>query len=330
MTTHDPTTSSATNHGATNHGATNHGANNHSANNHSATNSATNSATRPGLEVHGLHKAYGDVSVLRGVDLTVAAGEVVGLLGANGAGKSTTNRIIAGLLRADEGRVTIAGHDVADAPEDAMTALGYMPEAPFLYPELSTHETLELICDLRALEGAPAWIDRTLQILDLAHAADRPVRALSQGMRRKLTLAVALVGDPPVLLLDEPTNGLDPPAVALFKSVLAELRRRGRAVLISSHILALLEPLCDRVAILEAGAVQACGTLAELRDRATLPGADLEALYLHFAGRERTEVAELFQPLAGVAEVARASAPQPAEAPPCVANTPPDDDRGQA
>lgn len=249
------------------------------------------------LVVSDLHKAYGDNAVLKGVGFSVEAGQVVGLLGANGAGKSTTGRLIAGLLRPDQGQVLIGGVDVAAQPERALAQLGYMPEAPFFYPELTVAETLRLVGDLRGLATADrdAWIDRSLQVLDLEPARDRRVSALSMGMRRKLSLAAALAGEPSLMLLDEPTNGLDPPAVALFKDVIIELRRRGRGVLVSSHLLALLEPLCDRLAILESGEVRAAGTLAELRQQAGLgDDADLEAIYLKVTGRERSEVAELF------------------------------------
>lgn len=237
------------------------------------------------LVVRGLVKSFGAKRVLDGVDLDVRAGEIVGLLGANGAGKSTTNRLISGLLVPEAGTVEIAGHDLARAPEAALAQLGYMPEAPALYPELTVAETLRLVGDLRGLEGAGEWAAKMLALFDLEHAVDQPVSALSMGMRRKLTLAWALAGDPGLLVLDEPTNGFDPPAVALFKQIVVELRRRGRAVLVSSHILALLEPLCDRVAILEGGRLCAAGTIEELRVQAGLPGADLEALYLALTGR---------------------------------------------
>lgn len=249
------------------------------------------------LRIEGVEKAYEEVAVLRGIDLAVQGGEVVGLLGANGSGKTTLNRITSGLLAPEAGSVTIGGVSLTADPEGAMRNLGYLPERPHLYPDLSIGETLELVCDLRGVPEASAWIERTLRVLDLGEVSDRLVRALSQGMTRKLSLAVALAGDPAVLLFDEPTNGLDPPAVVLFKQVLEELRRRERAILLSSHMLALLEPLCDRVAILEAGRIQACGSLAELREVAGLGEVDLETLYLHFTGRERGEVAELFAPL---------------------------------
>ncbi len=250
------------------------------------------------LQVEGLRKNYETNEVLKGVSLAVEAGEVVGLLGANGSGKTTFNKIVAGLMNADAGTVEIGGIPLHSAPEAAMGRLGYLPERPHLYPDLSIQETLALVCDLREVSQAEAWIARTLAILDLAEVSDRMVCALSQGMTKKLSLAVALAGDPDLLLFDEPTNGLDPPAVVLFKQILGELTRRGRAILLSSHILALVEPLCDRVAILEEGQIRACGTLETLRATAGMADADLESLYLHFTGRKRHEVTELFAPLA--------------------------------
>jgi len=247
------------------------------------------------LRLEDIRKSYDENEVLKGVNLEVHAGEVVGLLGANGSGKTTLNKIIAGLMAPDSGRVQIGGELLSAAPEAAMARLGYLPEQPHLYPDLSIQETLQLVCDLRQTADSENWIRRTLGVLDLADVNDRLVSALSQGMTKKLSLAVALAGDPTLLLFDEPTNGLDPPAVVLFKQILAEAKRRQRAILLSSHILALVEPLCDRVAILEEGTIQAYGTLAELREKSGLGDVDLESLYLHFTGRQRSEVAELFE-----------------------------------
>ncbi|RMG12218.1 MAG: ABC transporter ATP-binding protein [Planctomycetota bacterium] len=237
--------------------------------------------------IDNVSKSYGELRALDEVRFEVRPGEVFGLLGHNGAGKSTLAKILSGLLRPDAGTVRIAGLDVATAPLEARARFGYLPEESVLYDELSAREHLELIAALRRVPAATARArtTRLLDFLDLAAAADRPVGTYSRGMRRKTALAVALVGDPQAVLLDEPTGGLDPDGTHRFAELLGELRRRERAVIISSHILGLVEKRCDRVGVLERGRLIACGTPDELRARAGLPGADLEDVFLALTGR---------------------------------------------
>lgn len=247
------------------------------------------------IRVDAVRKSYGQVLALDGVSLEVKSGEVFGLLGANGSGKTTLNRCIATLLRPDAGTIEVGGHDLAEAPDAARAALGYLAEHPVLYPSLSGEEFLAFVGGLRGVppDEAKRRADRWLGLFELTEAARQPVGGYSQGMARKVALAAALIGEPQVVLLDEPTNGLDPPSVYLFRQVIERLKEEGRTVLLSSHVLPLAERACDRIGILAAGKLVALGTLADLRDAAGRPEADLEELFLHFAGLDRAMLERL-------------------------------------
>ncbi|MEE2830394.1 MAG: ABC transporter ATP-binding protein [Myxococcota bacterium] len=248
------------------------------------------------IRVTDLKKSYGPVQALGGVSLHIAPGEVLGLLGANGSGKTTLNRCIATLIQADEGQIEVGGHCSRTAPNEVRQRLGYLAEYPILYPSLSAEEFLAFVGGLRDLsvEEAREQADRWLALFELTEAAKKPMRGYSQGMGRKVALAAALLGEPQAVLLDEPTNGLDPPSVYLFRKVIERLREQNRAVLLSSHVLPLVQQACDRIAVLVEGRIVARGTLDELRAAADRPGADLEALFLHFSGLDR----EMLQRLA--------------------------------
>lgn len=247
------------------------------------------------IEVAGIEKSYGELSALSGVSFTVNPGETFGLLGHNGAGKSTLAKILSGLLRPDAGQVRICGVDVALDPQGVRQHFGYLPEESVLYDELSAREHLELFAAIRGVapEAAQARAERLLGFHDLSAAADRAVGTYSRGMRRKTAIAVAVVGDPSVVLFDEPTGGLDPDGARRFAELLEELKRRERTLVISSHILGLVEKRCDRIGILDHGRLLACGTLEELRAEAELPEADLEDLFLKLTGQEARDATGL-------------------------------------
>ena len=216
----------------------------------------------PALAVRGLRKRYGSVAALKGVDLEVGEGELVGLLGPNGAGKSTLVKIAVGLVRPTAGGAEIAGSRAGSRA--ARAALGYLAEL-FRFPGWYTaDEVLELHQRLAGSRGGAAERKRLLELVALDDASARRVDGMSKGMAQRLGIAQALVGEPRILLLDEPTSALDPVGRRTVRLLLEELRGRGVAVLLNSHLLSEIELVCDRVAILLGGELVAAGTPAEL------------------------------------------------------------------
>jgi ABC-2 type transport system ATP-binding protein len=216
----------------------------------------------PALSVTGLHKAYGPVQALRGVDVEVGPGELVGLLGPNGAGKSTLVKITCGLVRATAGEVRVCGEPAGS--REAHRSLGYLAEL-FRFPDWCTaDELLALHQQLAGSAGGEAERRELLALVELDHVPTRAVGAMSKGMQQRLGIAQALVGAPRLLLLDEPTSALDPAGRRTVRALLERLRERGVGVLLNSHLLSEVELVCDRVAIIDGGAVVAAGTPAEL------------------------------------------------------------------
>jgi ABC-2 type transport system ATP-binding protein len=216
----------------------------------------------PALAVTDLTKRYGSTHALRGVSLTVAEGELVGLLGPNGAGKSTLVKISCGLVRATGGTAEVCGAP-AGTPA-ARRSLGYLAEL-FRFPGwASADELLHLHQRLTGSDGGAAERAELLELVGLAEARDRRVETMSKGMQQRLGIAQALVGQPPLLLLDEPTSALDPAGRRTVRGLLAELRRRGVAVLLNTHLLSEVEQVCDRVAIIDRGLLVAAGRPEDL------------------------------------------------------------------
>jgi ABC-2 type transport system ATP-binding protein len=214
------------------------------------------------LRCESLAKRYGAVMALGGVDLEVAHGELLGLLGPNGAGKSTLTKIACGLVRASSGRAEIEGAP-AGSPE-ARAAIGYLAEL-FRFPDwLTADELLALHQELAGSEGGAGERAELLGLVGLADATGAKVAAMSKGMQQRLGIAQALVGSPRLLMLDEPTSALDPVGRRVVRDLLRDLRERGIAVVLSSHLLSEVELVCDRVAILAGGEIVARGTPAEL------------------------------------------------------------------
>ncbi|HKG65573.1 MAG TPA: ABC transporter ATP-binding protein [Solirubrobacteraceae bacterium] len=216
----------------------------------------------PALAVSDLRKSYGRTEALRGVALEVGEGELFGLLGPNGAGKSTLVKIACGLVRPTTGSAHVAGARAGTLP--AQRALGYLAEL-FRFPEWqSADEVLALHQRLSGSDGGPRERGELLELVGLEAAADRPVGQMSKGMQQRLGIAQAMIGSPKLLLLDEPTSALDPAGRRTVRRLLEELRSRGVAVLLNSHLLSEVELVCDRVAIINHGEVVAAGTPAEL------------------------------------------------------------------
>ena len=221
----------------------------------------------PPLSIRGLVRRYGRFLAVDGLELEVQRGEILGFLGPNGAGKTTTLRCCAGLLRPDRGEILVAGHSLAGQPRAARSAMGFVPDRPYLYERLSAREMLDLI---GALYDVPPAVSRRragelIERLDLAGAADDLIESYSQGMKQKVAVAAAVLHDPPLLMLDEPLSGLDPRAARTLKDLLRERADAGHGVLVSTHLLDVAERLCDRALILHHGRRLAEGSLAALR-----------------------------------------------------------------
>lgn len=260
---------------------------------------------RPLAKFRGAGKRFGERVALADLDLDLYPGEVLGLLGPNGAGKTTALRLLCGLIAPSEGRVEVAGHDASSEPLEVRRHLGFVPDGAPLYVNLSARQHLQLVGRLHGLgeERTGDGSRDLLASLDLSERADEPVGRFSRGMRQKVALACALLPCPPLLVLDEPLTGLDPPTSAMLKALLRGWAQRGGAVLYTSHLLDVVERVCDRMAILSEGRLVGVGTLDELRERAGTDGsleqvftrvahsadpqAEADALLAHIAPRAR-------------------------------------------
>jgi len=216
------------------------------------------------IEVHGLNKLYGDTYAVKDVSFQVAKGEVIGFLGPNGAGKTTTMRIIAGSLGASSGTAKIGGFDVADDPRKAQALLGYSPEVPPLYPSMIVRDFVRFAAEIKGVADPSKAADRALDRVGLKHVGHRIIDNLSKGYRQRVGLAQALVHDPQVLVLDEPTSGLDPAQRVEIRHLIQELAAGDRTVVLSTHVLAEIEAICNRVIVINKGQIVAEDTIANL------------------------------------------------------------------
>jgi ABC-2 type transport system ATP-binding protein len=218
------------------------------------------SDSTPAIEASGLSKRYGDVVAVDSVSFQIAKGEVVGLLGPNGAGKTTTMRMLTGFLPASDGHARIAGRDIFSDPLAARRNIGYLPEMPPLYPEMTVESYVGYVASLKdvARAGRRAAVARALERCGLADVRRRVIRDLSKGFRQRVGLAQAIVHDPPVLVLDEPTIGLDPIQIREIRALIADLAapshgEQRQTVLLSTHILPEVSAICSRVILIHRG-----------------------------------------------------------------------------
>ena len=231
------------------------------------------------IEVAQLTKQFDDNTAVDNVSFSIQPGEITGYLGPNGAGKSTTVRMLTGMLKPDSGRVTICGFDMAEQPLEVKRRIGYVPESAEMYPTLTTNEYLSLISELHNLDPDEARkrIGDLLEAFGVAEAANRQIGQLSKGMRQKVLLTSALVHNPEVLLLDEPLSGLDVNSVLTFRRILEGLAERGTTILYCSHILDVVERLCQRVVVIDSGKIIADSPTKELVEQSQ--GGTLEAVF---------------------------------------------------
>ena len=235
------------------------------------------------IETVGLTKRFGDKLAVDGLSFSVEPGEVMGFLGPNGSGKTTTIRLLMGLLRPSAGSARILGRDCHADGLALKRVVGYLPDEPFLYPYLSGREVLELVAGLHGMTGGEARrrAERAAADAGLGEAASAYTVTYSLGMKKRTALAMALIHDPQVLILDEPTNGLDPRGAREMRDTIARLAAGGRTILMSTHLLEAAERLCRRVAIIGGGVLKAVGTSDDLRARfAAAPDASLEDVFL--------------------------------------------------
>jgi ABC-2 type transport system ATP-binding protein len=230
--------------------------------------------TPPAIQVSGLHKSYGKLQVLRGVDFTVTGGSIFALLGSNGAGKTTVVRILTTLLKPDGGTASVNGFDVVAQPGKVRESISLTGQFAAVDEILTGRENLIMVARLRQVKNPGQVADDLLRRFGLAESGGRRVGVYSGGMRRRLDIAMSLIGHPPVIFLDEPTTGLDPEARLEVWKEIQSLAHSGTTVLLTTQYLEEAEKLADRIAILHEGTIIVSGTLAELR--ALLPPAKAE------------------------------------------------------
>ena len=235
----------------------------------------------PVIDVSEYTKLYGDTVAVRALSFHVAPGDVLGLVGPNGAGKTSTLRALAGILQPTSGRIRIADIDLQEQPVEAKAKLAFIPDEPALFEYLTVTEHLHFVARLYGVADAATRIPLLLEELELTAKRDALPTELSRGMKQKLAIACGLLHQPRVLLLDEPLTGLDPLAIRRMKETISARAREGTAVVLSSHLLHLVEELCTRLLVIRRGEAVAFGTIEEIvQARPELAGRSLEEIFL--------------------------------------------------
>lgn len=237
------------------------------------------------IDVVGYSKLYGDTVAVQSLSFNVAAGDVLGLVGPNGAGKTTTLRALAGILQPSAGTIRIAGIDLQAEPVAAKAKLAFIPDEPQLFDYLTVAEHLQFVARLYGVTDAAPRIPVLLEELELTAKRDALPSELSRGMKQKLAIACGLLHEPKALLLDEPLTGLDPVGIRRMKETISARARDGSAVILSSHLLHLVEELCTRLLVIRQGQAVAFGTIDEIVvARPELAGQSLEAIFIALTG----------------------------------------------
>ena len=238
----------------------------------------------PVIAVSGLRKTYGDKIVLDGIDFEVAAGSVFSMLGPNGAGKTTTVNVLTTLLKADAGSVQVAGHDVVTATKKVRSVIGVTGQFAAVDELLTGRENLQLMADLKRVRSSDRVVTRLLERFDLVESAQKMVGTYSGGMRRKLDLAMTLIGNPEIIFLDEPTTGLDPRSRRTMWGIVRELVADGTTIFLTTQYLEEADQLADRIAVLDQGRIVAQGTAEELKRQ--VPGTHVRLRFTTLADLE--------------------------------------------
>ena len=238
------------------------------------------------ISVQQLRRTYGAFTAVDDLSFEVGRGEIVGLIGPNGAGKTTTLRTLAGILKPTAGRVSVDGHDLVTAPIEAKRRLAFMPDEPHLFEYLTVEEHLRLVARLYTVPDFDKRARELIGELELTGKEGALPSELSRGMRQKVVIACGLVRDASVLLFDEPLTGLDPIGIRRMRDTITRRARQGAAILVSSHLLHLVEEVCTRVIIMAKGHKVADGTVKDLATRADLAaaGSNLEEIFLQITG----------------------------------------------
>ena len=234
------------------------------------------------LEVKNLKKCFGDFQAVKGVSFSVKEGEVLGFLGPNGAGKSTTMRMITGFLPPTSGTAVLNGHDVLTDPIAAKRDLGYLPESAPSYRAMTVRDYLKFIAEVRG--KGDAEVNEALTLAKLSDKAGQTIETLSKGYRQRTAFAAAIIHDPKVLIMDEPTDGLDPNQKFTVREMIKDMAKKGKAIIISTHILEEVDAVCSKVVVISDGEVKFDGTPAELK--AKDPSGKLDVVFRNLTMKE--------------------------------------------
>lgn len=240
------------------------------------------------LKVNEVIKKYGSFEAVKGISFEIKPGEILGFLGPNGAGKTTTIKMCCGLLNPDSGSITIDQHLIDAEPERAKKALGFVPDEPFLYTDLTGRQFLDFVGEIYGVDPKVRHerMSHYLTYLEMTDKADDLIKSYSRGMKRKIALIAGIIHQPKVLLLDEPTLGLDAMSAKKSKDLIREIAyKEGTAVLLTTHVMEIAEQICDRIAVITDGKIIALGTLEQLQERAQDSGS-LEDVFVKLAHQE--------------------------------------------
>lgn len=234
------------------------------------------------IEVKNLTKRYGTFSAVNDVSLSVEPGEIFGFLGVNGAGKTSTIRMMVGVIAPTAGTISLGGHDLKAEPQKAKSITGYIPDRPYIYPKLTGREFLNFVGNLYKVpkKELRIRIEEILEKFSLTDWGDEMVESYSHGMKQRLATSAALIHKPKILIVDEPMVGLDPRGARMFKDALREFARDGMTIFLSTHSLDVAEEVADRLAIIQRGRIITTGTLSEIRTNAGLFESALETIFL--------------------------------------------------